>query len=136
MEYKITIGSKYEHEFSFLQEDVIKFADASGDNNPIHLDPTFAVKTIFKRTIIHGFLGGSIFSKVFGTLFPGEGTIYLKQDLSFYKPMFTDNLYRAIFEVIDVVSDKNRAIVKTTILNEQDEIVIDGEAIIKHYLIS
>lgn len=136
MEYKITIGSKYEHEFSFLQKDVIKFADASGDNNPIHLDPAFAAKTIFKRTIVHGFLGGSVFSKVFGTLFPGEGTIYLKQDLAFYKPMFTNNLYRAIFEVLDVVSDKNRAIVKTTILNDQDEIVIDGEAIIKHYLIS
>ena len=93
MDNKITVGSKFEYEFSFTQQDVVNFATASGDFNPIHLDEEYAKNSIFKTTIIHGFLGGSIFSKVFGTIFPGNGTIYLKQDLSFLKPMFTNKNY-------------------------------------------
>lgn len=132
MDNKITVGSVFEYEFSFEQEDVIKFADASGDFNPIHLDEEYAKSSIFKRTIIHGFLGGSVFSKVFGTIFPGNGTIYLKQDLSFFKPMFTIEKYTAKFEVIETDAIKNRAVVRTSVCDKNDEIVIKGEALIKH----
>jgi len=132
MESKIVIGMKYEHDFNFTQKDVITFADASGDYNPIHLDKIYAKKSIFKKTIIHGFLGGSVFSKVFGTLFPGNGTIYLRQNLSFLKPMFVDEKYIAKFEVIETNIEKNRAKVKTVIIDSSENIVIDGEALIKH----
>lgn len=132
MDNKITVGSKFEYEFSFTQQDVVNFATASGDFNPIHLDEEYAKNSIFKTTIIHGFLGGSIFSKVFGTIFPGNGTIYLKQDLSFLKPMFTNKNYISKFEVVETDLTKNRAVVKTSILNENNEIVIEGEALIRH----
>lgn len=132
MDKRITVGSSFEYEFLFTQDDVIKFADASGDFNPIHLDEEYAKNSIFKKTIIHGFLGGSVFSKVFGTIFPGNGTIYLKQDLSFFKPMFTNNKYVSKFEVIETDLIKNRAVVKTSILDESNEVVIKGEALIKH----
>jgi len=132
MENRIMFGDRFEYDFSFNQEDVINFSVASGDFNPIHLDNQYAKKTIFKRTIIHGFLGGSVFSKVFGTIFPGNGTIYLKQDLSFFKPMFTLEKYKATFEVVSVDVLKNRAVIKTMILCDKGEIVIIGEALIKH----
>lgn len=129
---RISVGDKYEYKFNFQQSDVIKFAEASGDFNPIHLDSNFAENSIFGRTIIHGFLGGSVFSKVFGTLFPGEGTIYLKQDLNFLKPMFTNKEYIAIFEILEIFSVKNRATVSTLIVDINNEIIIRGEALIKH----
>lgn len=132
MENRILVGDKFEYSFSFDQKDVIKFAEASGDFNPIHLDNEFAKNSIFKKTIIHGFLGASVFSKVFGTIFPGNGTIYLKQDLFFYKPMFTCQNYKANFDIIDSDISKNRATVKTIVFDDLDEIVIKGEALIKH----
>lgn len=132
MDNNIKVGDSFEFNFCFTQEDVIKFAEASGDYNPIHLDSSYAINSIFGRTIIHGFLGGSVFSKVFGTIFPGEGTIYLKQDLSFFKPMFTMENYIANFQIISVVSEKNRALVKTYIVDKNNNIIIDGEALIKH----
>ena len=61
----------------------------------------YAKKTPFKTPIVHGFLAGSVFSKVFGTIYPGEGTIYLKQEMFFLKPMFTDQPYKAVFEIIN-----------------------------------
>jgi 3-hydroxybutyryl-CoA dehydratase len=132
MDNRIIVGSIYRYEFSFTQEDVINFAHASGDFNPLHIDEEYASGTIFKGTIIHGFLGGSVFSKVFGTIFPGKGTIYLKQDMTFLKPMFIGTNYRATFEVIETDILKNRAIVITNITNSDDLIVIKGEALIKH----
>lgn len=131
---KIKVGSEYIHEFSFTQEDVNGFAKVSGDLNPIHLDEEFAKKSIFKRRIIHGFLGGSIFSKVFAQYFPGEGTIYLKQDLKFLKPMYTENLYKAVFSVLEINSEKSRALVKTEIFDESQKAIIVGEALIQNNL--
>lgn len=121
-------------EFSFLQEDVISFAKVSGDNNPIHLDEKYASETPFKKRIIHGFLGASVFSRIFGTLYPGEGTIYLKQDLTFLAPMFVEETYTAVVEIIEIFSVKARAKVKTQILNKEGKIVIDGEALIQNVL--
>ena len=122
----------FKYKFQFTQEDVIKFADASGDRNPVHLDSEYAKNTIFKKTILHGFLGGSIFSKVFGTINPGFGTIYLKQTMSFYKPMFTLVKYTAVFIVIEVYKEKNRALVETEIRDSDNNLIIGGSALIQH----
>ncbi len=128
----IRLGSEYHFEFRFDQNNVIDFAKASGDYNPIHLDEAYAEKTIFGRRILHGFLGGSVFSKVFGTLFPGNGTIYLKQNMSFFKPMFVETDYVAQFKVIEVDASKNRALVTTEIYDKDQQLIIGGDALIKH----
>jgi 3-hydroxybutyryl-CoA dehydratase len=123
---------QYIYNFSFNQNDVLAFAEASGDKNPIHLDDDYAEKSIFRRRILHGFLGGSVFSKVFGTIFPGEGTIYLKQDMTFLKPMFVDTSYKAVFNVLKIYPLKNRALIKTEIQDNNGTVIITGEAIIQH----
>ena len=128
----IAVGQTYSHEFNFSQADVIAFANATGDKNPVHLDAEFAAKTQFKRPIMHGMLSASLFSKVFGTLFPGEGTIYLKQTLNFLKPMYVDTDYVAEFVVKDVIKDKNRATIETLIKQKAPRgfVCTSGEAVI------
>jgi len=124
--------NKFSLEFSFSQTDVENYAKLSGDNNPIHLDEKYASNTVFKKRIMHGFLGASIFSRIFGTLYPGEGTIYLKQDLNFMAPMFAEETYTAIVEVDKINHLKARAIVKTYILDKSQKVVIKGEALIQN----
>src|ERR1700745_2202166 len=119
----IAVGQTYSHEFNFSQADVVAFANATGDKNPVHLDADFAAKTQFKRPIMHGMLSASLFSKVFGTLFPGEGTIYLKQTLNFLKPMYVEVDYVAEFTVKEVLKDKNRAIIETLIKDKNTGLV-------------
>ena len=121
----------FQHSFSFSQEEVNRFAEVTGDKNPVHTDADYASKTMFKRPIMHGMLGASLFSKVFGTLFPGEGTIYLKQTLNFMKPMYVDTSYEAVFTVKDVMKDKNRAIIETVIKDQASgNICTSGEAVV------
>ena len=128
----INIGDKFDHKFSFCQDDVILFAKVTGDNNPVHLDEAYASNTIFKRPIIHGMLGATVFSKVFGTMFPGEGTIYLNQNLQFLRPMIVDTNYVAQFEVLEIDREKHRATISTVVLNEEGKKVVDGSAILMH----
>lgn len=124
-------GQVYTHEFQFSQDEVNRFAEVTGDKNPVHLDADYAAKTMFKRPIMHGMLSASLFSKVFGTLFPGEGTIYLKQSLSFLKPMYVDTAYEAVFTVKEVLKDKNRAVVETLIKDKNTgNVCTSGEAVV------
>lgn len=129
----IKVGDKYTHEVKYTQEEVVEFAHATGDCNPIHLDAEFAAKTPFGRPIVHGFLAAAVFSKVFGMLFPGEGTIYLSQEMKFLAPVFAGEQYVAEFEVIEVNTDKHNGLIKTTLLNADGKEVIVGQAKLKHF---
>lgn len=121
----------YTHDFRFSQDEVTRFAEVTGDKNPVHTDADYAAKTMFKKPIMHGMLSASLFSKVFGTLFPGEGTIYLKQSLNFLKPMYVETDYVAEFIVKDVIKDKNRAIIETLIKDKNTNLVCtSGEAVV------
>ena len=130
---KITPGYKYTYDFSFSQEEVNAFAEVTGDRNPIHLDQAYASKTVYKKPIIHGYLGGSVFSKIFGNHFPGEGTVYLNQQLEFRRPMYSDEQYQAILTVKEVFPSRHRAIIETKIIHLGDgKPVITGEASVIH----
>ncbi|NLR92710.1 MULTISPECIES: MaoC family dehydratase [Flammeovirga] len=128
----ILIGNTYETTFSFTQDQVDAFAKLTGDTNPIHIDPEFAAGTPFKKPIMHGFLSASIFSRVLGTEFPGNGSVYLSQSMDFLRPMFVDEEYVATFEVTEIDSRRKTAIIKTVITSSQKKVTVKGEAKIMH----
>lgn len=128
----IRVGDKYEHDVTFTQEQVNTFAEITGDRNPIHIDAAYAATTPFGRPIVHGFLSGAVFSKVFGVLFPGPGTVYMSQEMRFTGPVFVDEPYKAVFEVIDVNTDKHNGTVKCSLLNSEGKECITGQAKLKH----
>ena len=84
---ELNIGQSAESSRTVTQEDIVAFAALSGDRNAVHLDPDFAAKTPFKGVIAHGMLSASYISAILGTRLPGEGTIYLGQNLSFLAPV-------------------------------------------------
>lgn len=123
------VNDTFIHEFSYSQKDVEDFARVTGDNNPVHINTEYAATTMFKVPIMHGMLGAALFSKILGTLFPGEGTIYLGQTLQFLKPMYAGKNYRAELLVKEVIAEKNRAIIETKIIDpENGKATTVGEA--------
>lgn len=127
------LNAVYRYPFRFSQADVIDFARVTGDNNPLHLDADFAAQTPFKRPIIHGMLGASIFTKVLGTEFPGYGSVYLGQTLEFLRPMFVDTDYEAVFTVKSMNPDKHTAEITGELRDTQTgKVATRGTATLMH----
>ena len=117
MNIEPVVNSSFDHYFRFTQEEVQRFAELTGDNNPLHLDAAYAATTNFKRPIIHGMLGATVFTKVLGTQFPGFGSIYLKQTLEFLRPMFVETDYKAVFTIKTIQEEKHIAEISTEIVD-------------------
>lgn len=122
------VGYEFGYAFEFTQAEVKKFAEVTGDFNPIHLDADYAAQTPFKKPIMHGFLSGSIFSKVFGTQYPGEGTIYLEQHMSFKRPMFVDTKYEVKFKITECDAEKGTMLIDCRILSDEQKVCLEGNA--------
>ena len=70
------------------EEDIVAFAEVTGDKNPIRLDVEYAASSIFGQRICHGMLVAGLISAVFGCHFPGNGWVYVNQSLQFRGPVF------------------------------------------------
>jgi len=126
-------GDYYERTFSISQEQINAFAELSGDKNPLHVDLEYAAKSPFGKPIVHGVLTISVFSQIIGMEFPGAGTIYLGQDLSFRRPVFPDHEYIAELKVTEVIEGKHIASIQTRVYDkETKKIVLEGFARVKN----
>lgn len=131
MKYEeIKINQTYETQKIITSQMVETFAEITGDKNPLHLDEEFASKTTFKKRIAHGILSLGIISSVLGMEFPGPGTIYMKQDTKFLKPIYIDEKITIKITVKEKIPDKSRLILVTQIIKEDGSLGIDGEALV------
>ena len=112
----------------FTEKDVLSFAELSTDNNPLHIDEEAAKNGIFGRRVVHGILVSGLISAVLGTKLPGEGTIYLGQELKFRKPVFLGDAITATVEVVELIPEKKFAVLNTTCTNQDGVVVITGKA--------
>jgi 3-hydroxybutyryl-CoA dehydratase len=126
---QLNIGDNYSKSNIITEEQINGFAKYSGDHNPVHLDAEYATNTIFKKRIAHGFLVGSFISAVLGNEFPGNGTIYLSQTMKFRAPVYIGDEISVEVEIIDFPKE-NRVLLSTICSNQNDIIVIEGEALI------
>ena len=127
----IKIGDAYSKIFSINTDDIRNFSDITGDRNPIHLNVDYAKKSGFRGPIAHGLLTASIFSKILGNEFPGQGTIYLKQELNFCEVVYPNE--KLIAEILVLDSNNKGKFHLSTIIRskeEKDKVKITGEAII------
>jgi acyl dehydratase len=80
---KIEVGQVATTRRTLVQSDFDRFAALSGDDNPIHVDASFAARTRFGQTVAHGMLLYSLVCSVLGTQLPGPGMIQVEQELMF-----------------------------------------------------
>ncbi len=112
---------------SLTDEELVLFAAASGDVNPVSLDPEFASHSTFKQRIGHGMWSGSLISAALSTVIPGPGTIHLEQELKFKLPVKLGDTLTVKLTVKEK-QDRNRVILDCEVRNQEDELVVSGEA--------
>ena len=104
----LKVGDEFRHKFSYTQQDVNDYARVSGDVNPLHINEEAGKASMFGRNIIHGFLGASVFTKIFGALWYADGHVYLNQSMKWLKPMFVETEYEAVVKVKEIMAEKSR----------------------------
>ena len=112
------------------ESDVYLYAGLTGDFNPAHVNEAYAKETFFETRIAHGMLTAGFVSAVLGTMLPGPGTIYLKQNLRFLAPVRIGDTITARVEIVELIHAKNRVRLKTTCSNQDGAQVLDGEALV------
>jgi 3-hydroxybutyryl-CoA dehydratase len=125
---ELKVGDSAQFSKTITETDINDFARVTGDFNPVHLDQGYAEKTIFKGRIAHGLLSVGLLSSILGNILPGHGTIYLSQEVKFLAPVRIGDTITARVEVIELVQEKNRAKFRTTCMNQDGKIVVDGIA--------
>ena len=114
-------------ERTITEDDIEKFSQVSGDDNPVHLSDEFAKETIFKKRVAHGFFTASLISTVIATKLPGPGSIYLNQTLKFLAPAFIGDSVKVIVKIIKIIPEKKKIELLTECFISEKKI-LTGEA--------
>ena len=67
----IAVGQRASRSLTLTAEHVRKFAEISGDHNPLHFDAAFAARTKFGRLVVQGGLTTGLLHALVATDMPG-----------------------------------------------------------------
>jgi 3-hydroxybutyryl-CoA dehydratase len=121
------IGMSAETSMVVTGDKIDKFAELSGDYNPIHMDAEFAATTPFGKRIAHGALSASLISAILGNDLPGPGAIFIELNMRFRKPAFIDDEIIAHAEVVEINEKFGRVKMKVS-CSVNGKVIIRGNA--------
>ncbi|ATE61257.1 bifunctional enoyl-CoA hydratase/phosphate acetyltransferase [Thauera sinica] len=109
-------------------EDIHLFAVMSGDVNPTHVDPEFARSSQFREVVGHSMWGSTLISSVLGTEFPGPGTVYVSQNLNFWRPITIGDTLTITVTCREKYEHNHHIVFDCLAVNQDGLKVIDGTA--------
>lgn len=79
--------SKAKFDLEISTSDLIRFAEISGDWNPMHTDSEYAKNGPYKERILHGAYAAGLFSRLAGMYIPGQACLLRSMRLRFVAPI-------------------------------------------------
>jgi acyl dehydratase len=110
--------------------DIVRFTEMTGDRNPVHYDEEVAAASRFGGIIVQGGVTSGLINAVVAEDLPGPGSVFLETRWSYLAPVRPGDLITATVTVVEARTDKPITRLRTTITNEQDTIVLDGDAVV------
>ena len=108
--------------------DIHLFALMSGDVNPTHVDPEYARSGQFREVVGHSMWGSTLISSILGTEFPGPGTVYVSQGLSFWRPVGVGDTLTVTVTCRQKFEHNHHLLLDCLCINQDGLKVIDGTA--------
>src|SRR4051794_35476687 len=110
--------------------DIELFTELTGDRNPLHFDAERAQKSRFGGIIVQGGVTSGLLNAVVAEELPGPGSVFLHVDWSFRAPVRPGDTITAEVEVLEAREDKPITKLRTTITNQDEVVVLEGEALL------
>jgi len=125
-----TVGDKASRTRRVRREDIALFTELTGDRNPLHYDEEVAARSRFGGLIVQGGVTTGLLNAVVAEDLPGPGSVFLHVDWSFKAPVQPGDEITAEVEVLEARADKPITTLRTTILNQEGTVVLDGTALV------
>lgn len=122
----IEVGETAELIHRVTAEDVRRFVELTGDDNPLHIDAAYAGQTRFHDIVAHGMLGASFVSTIIGKYLPGPGALWLSQTFEFVAPTRIGDELTVSAEVLDKIPSQRLLDVAVRVRNQNGQDVIQG----------
>ena len=123
-------GDTFTQTHIFTQDDFVRFARLSGDDNPIHVDAKFASTTRFGKTVAHGMLLYSVLCGALKKHFPHSAQ--LEQTLMFPTPTYVGEEITIRLEIAEQLQDEKRVRVLTSITRPNGDVGLQGETWLRY----
>ena len=127
----IQLGESHSLVKIITEADVRKFVEMTGDDNPLHVNRTYAETTAFKDIVVHGMLGASFISTVIGTKLPGTGALWVSQNLEFLLPVRLGDELTISCTVLKKHERERLLDLETRIVNQNSQVVLTGQGKVK-----
>ena len=124
------VGQRAQRTRVVQARDIELFTELTGDRNPLHYDDALAGRSRFGGIIVQGGVTSGLLNAVVAEDLPGPGSVFLHVDWSFRAPVRPGDAITAEVEVLEVRADKPIAKLRTTITNQDETVVLDGEALV------
>jgi acyl dehydratase len=124
----VTVGQRASRRLTLTAEHVEKFAEISGDRNPLHFDEAFAAGTKFGRLVVQGGLTTALLHALVAMDLPGPGTVFLSQNWKFTAPVYIGDTIVAEAEVVSVHPVKPVTELRVGVRRNDGTTVLEGEA--------
>lgn len=112
------------------RRDIELFTEMTGDRNPLHYDAAAAARSRFGGVIVQGGVTSGLLNAVVAEDLPGPGSVFLHVDWSFKAPVRPGDEITAEVEVLEARADKPLTTLRTTIVNQDGTVVLDGRAVV------
>ena len=110
------ISSQFEIDVKY--DDAIRFAEISGDWNPLHTDIEYANKTNFKKPVLHGAFSAGLVSRLAGMHLPGQDCLLHGMRLDFLLPIIPPAKLVVRGDLVEGTMDGGKVSVRITDNND------------------
>ena len=110
--------------------DIELFTEMTGDRNPLHYDEDAARRSRFEGLIVQGGVTSGLLNAVVAEDLPGPGSVFLHVEWNFKAPVRPGDEITAEVEVLEVRQDKPITKLRTTVMNHDGVVVLDGTAVV------
>jgi acyl dehydratase len=126
----VEVGQRAQRQRVVRARDIELFTELTGDRNPLHYDEARASQSRFGGIIVQGGVTSGLLNAVVAEDLPGPGSVFLHVDWSFRAPVRPGDEITAEVEVLEAREDKPIAKLRTTITNQDELVVLEGEALV------
>ena len=124
------VGATASRTRTISERDIELFTELTGDRNPLHYDADAGSASRFGGIIVQGGVTSGLLNAVVAEELPGPGTVFLHVDWDFKAPVRPSDEITAEVEVLEAREDKPLTKLRTTIVNQDGTVVLDGSALV------